>query len=86
MIFQTDSREKTLLVLQVKGEEIRSGVGKMAKIKGVTGDGVLSGIRKSLRKGFLSDYTEVEVVTVFGLGGKREIKKRGERQIGLRCW
>lgn len=77
MVFQTDSGEKTLLVLQVKGEEIRSGVRKMTKTEGVTRDGVLSKVGKSLRGRLLGNDTGVKVVTVSSLRRGGKIGERG---------
>ena len=76
MIFQTDSGKKTLLVLQIKGEEIGSGVREMAKTERIAGDGVLSKVGKSLRKWFFSNNTGIEVITVSGLRGEGKVGKR----------
>lgn len=66
-----------MLVLQVKGEEIRGGVRKMAKTEGVARDGVLSKVGKSLRGRLLGNDTGVKVVTVSGLRRGGKIRERG---------
>ncbi len=52
-------------------------MGEMAKVERIAGDGILSKVRKSLRRRFFGDDTGIEVVTISGLRRKGEIGERG---------